>query len=127
MRTPPPTVPGMPARHSMPARPCAHGAEDELLHVRAGADFDGVAVVLHAPPVIRVEAEDRAVDAVVADEQVRAQAEHVDRDVVLHAAPRRFLQLFDTARPQKPSRGPPILYHVCGASGSFSVTISRAG
>ena len=98
MRMPPPIVPGMPARHSMPAKPWRHGAEHQLLHIDARADFDGVLVVLHAPPVFVIETKDRAVDALIAHQQIRAQPQHVDRNVILDAAARRLLQLLDSPR-----------------------------
>src|SRR3712207_7085687 len=51
----------------------ADRADEQLLHVGAGAHFDGGLVELHPPPVVGVEAEDGAVGhALVADQQVGA-------------------------------------------------------
>ena len=54
--------------------------------------------------MVLVEPEHRAVYAAIADQQVRAQPQHVSRDVVLVAAPRRLLQLLHAPRPNQPTR-----------------------
>src|SRR5262249_1519790 len=72
----------------------AAGAKDQLLHVHAGADLAHVLVIFHTSPVFLVEAEDSAIDTLIANEQIRAQAEHVNPDVVLETPLRRLLEFF---------------------------------
>jgi hypothetical protein len=48
--------------------------------------------------------EDRAIDPPVGNQHVGAQAQDIDGDLVVDAAPRGFLELLNTARPDKPAR-----------------------
>ena len=81
----------------------ADGAEEQLLHVGAGADFQLVFADLHAAEVIGIEAEDRAVDAGVADQEIGAQAQDVGADIRLRAAAGGFLEFFDGRGPDEPA------------------------
>jgi len=80
----------VPARAAV-LKALAAGAEDQFLHVHARAHFAAGFFVFDASPVFLIEAEDRAIDPLIAHEQIRPQAQHVDADVVLRTAPRSLL------------------------------------
>jgi hypothetical protein len=81
-------VPGIPARHSMPAKPAPDGAA-QFLHVRAGSDFHAGAVDFHGSPEFLIEPKDGGVDAFIGHQQIRAQSQHVNRNLIFRAARRR--------------------------------------
>ena len=72
---PPPTVPGMPARTSRPARPDWTEPRTKLCQVGAAAGFDGGAVCIDALEVGMVEADDDAGDAFITNEKICAETE----------------------------------------------------
>src|SRR5207244_1759731 len=61
----------------------ADRADEELLHVHAGAGFEHVSIVAHAAEMFLVEAEDCAIDAGVTDEKIGAETENIYGNVVL--------------------------------------------
>ena len=63
-------------------------------------------VEFHAPPVFFIEPEDRAVHAGVADQQIRAQAQHKDGDVIFRRSAVPLPEFFDRSRLNEPSRRP---------------------
>ena len=73
MRMPPPMVPGMPARHSMPDNPCRMVRSSSFCMSAPAPTSSLVFVDLDAAEEFGIEAEDRAVHAGVADQQIGAR------------------------------------------------------
>lgn len=74
-----------------PCASSADGFDDEFLDIGAWADVEEVVVEMGVFPGVVAEAEDGAVDAVVADDEVSAEADDVDGDVVIGATACGFL------------------------------------
>ncbi len=76
------------------------------MQVDTGGGFHNIFLVPDAPEMFGVEPEDGATDPLIADQQIGAQAEHINRHVVFGASKRRILEFFSRARLDVPPRRP---------------------
>ena len=98
-RRAPPTVPGMPVRTSRPARPARADLRDQGRQRHRGAGLDDVAVDRHVGEGRALQVDDQAVDPLVADQDVRAAAEDLERQPLVAAAAEQAEQLVERPGP----------------------------
>ena len=80
MRKPPPTVPGMPERNSNPAMPASRAVRATLRSSAPAPARDDLVLGLDLDEAA-AQANDHAVDAAVAHQQVRGDADHRHRHI----------------------------------------------
>ena len=124
MRSAPPIVPGMPRRKDRPGDAGLRCRAGDLHVGRAGAGADPVVRLDRDLGKAFAEADDHALPAAVADEQVGAEPDDQDRHLRVETG-RKYARSSSSAGVNSTCAGPPVRNQDSGAVGALASSVPR--